>query len=172
MIGLEFEVVSSDFKENMGLDMKPKELAKYLSLKKAKAVAKNFPDALIVSADTFIVLDKKLFGKAKDANHAKKMLKELSGKLHYVITGFAIIDTTNKKIINKHAVTKVWMKKLSDKEIEWYLETGEPIGAAGAYFIQSKGSVLIEKIEGDYFNIVGLPIFSLIKELKKFCINV
>ena len=172
MIGLKFEVIHPDFEESMDLNMKPEELAKHLSLKKAEVVAKKFPNVLIISADTFIVLNGKLFGKARNVHHAKKMLKELSGKPHQVITGFTIIDTINKKIINKHVETKVWMKNLTDDEIDWYIKTGEPIGAAGAYFIQNKGSVLIEKIEGDYFNIVGLPIFSLINELKKFAINI
>ncbi len=168
MIGLQFDVVPSDYEEDMSLKLEPAELAKHLSLKKGETVAKKFPHALIISADTFVLLNGRLFGKAKNAEHAKKMLKELSGKPHLVITGFAIIDTDNKRTVNKHVSTKVWVKDLSDEEIEWYIETGEPIGAAGAYFIQNKGSILIEKIEGDYFNIVGMPIFSLYHELQKF----
>jgi len=171
MVGLKFEVVSSDYKEDMSLKMKPKELAKFLSLKKAEFVAKKFSDALVVSADTFIIFNNKLFGKAKNAGHAKQMLSELKGQVHEVITGFTIIETKTNKKISKVVVTKVWMRNLTNKEINDYIKTGEPIGAAGAYFIQSKGSALIEKIEGDYFNIVGLPIFSLTQELKKFSVN-
>jgi len=171
MIGLKFEVVTSDYKENMSLKMEPKELAKFLSLKKAEFVAKKFSDALVVSADTFIIFNNKLFGKAKNADHAKQMLFELKGQPHKVITGFTIIDTTTNKNVSKTVTTKVWMKNLTNQEIDDYIKTGEPIGAAGAYFIQSKGSALIEKIEGDYFNIVGLPIFSLMQELKKFSVN-
>jgi len=172
MIGLKFEVVASDYKENMNLKMKPRELAKFLSSKKAEAVAKKFSNTLIISADTFIVFKGKLFGKAKTADEAKQMLSELKGQVHEAITGFTIIDTQTKKKISKTEITKVWIKNLTVEEIDSYTRTGEPIGAAGAYMIQNRGAVLIEKIEGDYFNIVGLPIFSVVKELKKFNIFV
>lgn len=170
-IGLKFKIVKSNFEEKLNPKVDFHTLSKKLSLGKAEAVAENFKNSIVIAADTFVVLGKEIFGKPKDKEHAKKMLKKLCGKMHLVITGFTIIDTKTQKQISKSVESKVYMRKLSQKEIEDYIKTKEPFGKAGAYAVQEKGSVLIEKIEGDYFNIVGLPIFALAKELKKFKVN-
>lgn len=167
-VGLIFKVDPSNIKEDLNLDLEPLELAKYLSLQKAQDVAKRYKDAVIIGADTFVLLNGEILGKPKTKENAKKMLTELSGKCHLVITGFTIIDTKLNKVVTKSAETKVYFKKMSDKEIEDYVETNEPLDKAGAYAIQEKGGIFVEKIEGDFFNIVGLPLFSLIEELKEF----
>jgi len=171
-IGLEFEVIPSKYEEDMDLDMQPLELAKHLSLGKAKDVAKDQKNAVVIGADTFIVFKGKVLGKPKDIEDAKRLLKELSGISHSVITGFSIVDTLSGKEVSKAVETKVYFKKLSDELIGNYVKTGEPLDKAGSYAIQGLGGILIEKIEGDYYNMVGLPISSLVEELDKFGISI
>jgi len=167
-IGLEFEVVTSDYEEDMTLDLTPTELAKFLSIGKAESVDKNIQSGLIIAADTFISFNNKVLGKPKDEEDAKVILQSISGKVVEAITGLTIMDAKTKKQISKAAVTKVFIKKLSDREIDNYIKTGEPMDKAGAFGIQEIGALLIEKIEGDYNNIVGLPLFALSEVLKEF----
>lgn len=171
--GTYFIVEVSNYKEDMNLNLKPLELAKELSRGKAEAVAKNHKDedVLIIGADTFVVLNNKILGKPHTSEKAKEMIKEMSGRVHTVITGFTIINAQSGKRISKAVESKVYFRKLTDEEIDAYVRTGEPLDKAGAYAIQEAGSVLIEKIEGDYTNIVGLPLPALIGELKNFGIK-
>lgn len=171
--GLKFKVVESKFDEKIDLKskLKPHELVKKLSFKKAKIVAKNHKNSIIIGADTIVFLKGKILGKPKDKEDAKRMLEILSGKTHVVVTGFTIIDTELNKTVTKSIETKVSIKKLSDQEIDGYITTKEPFGKAGAYAIQEKGSIFIEKVEGDFFNAVGLPIYSLMIELKNLGIK-
>ena len=171
-IGLKFEVDPSNYQEDMSLKMDPKELAEYLSLGKAKDVAQRHKDSIIIAGDTFCVLDKEVLGKPKTKENAKAMLQKLSGRTHSIITGFAIIDTETKKQISKSVETKVYFRNISEKEIDTYIDSGEPMDFAGAYAIQHLGGLFVEKIDGDYFNIVGLPILPLTIELKNFGINI
>lgn len=171
-IGLDFEVEPSNFVEDMTLAMKPEKLAEHLSLGKAMNVAKNHKDAIIIAADTFCVLGKEILGKPGSRENAKIMLQKLSGSMHKVITGFTIIDTKTGRQVTKSVESKVYMTDISEKDIDDYIALGEPIDKAGAYAMQHRGGVFVEKIEGDYFNIVGLPMLPLARELKKFGINV
>lgn len=140
------------------------------ALLKAKWTAQYIEkDSIILSADTIVVSDGNILGKPADFNDAKRMLKILSGKSHQVITGVAIIDNSNGNIAKSYEVTDVFIKNLSDSEIDNYIKTGEPMDKAGAYAIQSRGALFIECIRGCYFNVVGLPVFkmmALIKELR------
>lgn len=172
MIGLPFKAIESRFKEVMDDNLNHHDLAKKLSLGKAREVAKNYPNAIIIAADTFIVESGEYLSKAHTKEEAKTMLKKLSGKAHKVITGFTIIDTKTDKRLSKSQETKVYFKTLTNHEIDAYIVSGEPIEKAGAYAIQGLGSMLVEKIEGDYFNVVGLPIFSLAKSLEEFGVKV
>lgn len=153
-IGLEFEVLGSDYEEDMSIDLEPLELAKYLSLGKAKAVAKDYQDYIIIAADTFVVLGKKLLGKPGTPEKAVEMLREISGKNVSSISGVTIIDTGSNTTISKSIETNIFIKKLSESEIQKYVASGEPLDKAGAFAIQGLGSVMIEKIEGDYCNIM------------------
>ncbi|OGZ73112.1 MAG: septum formation protein Maf [Candidatus Staskawiczbacteria bacterium RIFCSPLOWO2_01_FULL_38_12b] len=171
-IGLEFEIDPSNYQEDMNLKMNPRKLAEYLSLRKAQDVALRHKDSIIIAADTFCVLGKEVLGKPKTKENAKIMLQKLSGKAHSVITGFTIIDTETGKKFSKSIETKVYFKDVPEQEIDAYIATGEPLEFAGSYAIQHLGGLFVEKIEGDYFNIVGLPILPLTVELKKFGINV
>lgn len=173
-VGLKFKIVESNFDEKIDpeLKLKPHDLVKKFSLEKAKAVAKNHKNSIIIGADTIVFIDKQILGKPKDEKHAQQMLKLLSGRSHFVVTGFTIINTTSNKTVTKSIETKVWMKQLSTQEIDDYIATNEPFGKAGAYAIQEKGSVFIEKITGDFFNAVGLPIYALAQELRKLGVEI
>ena len=171
-IGLKFKIIVSKYKESIDPSQSPHELAQKLSLEKAKLVAKKYKNSIIIGADTFVVLDNQIIGKPKDKNDAKETLKLLSNRDHLIITGFTIIDSDTNKAISRSEETKVFMRQITDREIESYVKTKEPLGKAGSYAIQEKGSVFIEKIEGDFFNAVGLPIFALVKELKNFGVSV
>ena len=170
--GLKFEVDASDYEEDMSVRMEPHKLARFLSREKAKAIAGRHKNALIIAADTFIVFKGKLLGKPHTGTEAKKMLAMLNGRSHSVITGYTILDTGTKKTVTGSAETKVYFKKLSGKEIENYVRTKEPLDKAGAYAIQGLGAVIVEKIEGDFFNVVGLPLSALVENLKKFGVQV
>jgi septum formation protein len=171
-IGLEFEVDPSNYNEDMTLEMEPSKLAEFLSLGKAKEVAPRHKDAIIIAADTFCVLGKEILGKPGTKENAKIMLSKLNGKIHSVITGFTIIDTGTGKQVTKSVESKVFFANVSEKDIDDYISLGEPLNKAGAYAMQHKGGVFIEKIEGDYFNIVGLPMLPVVRELKNFDINI
>ncbi|OGH18150.1 MAG: septum formation protein Maf [Candidatus Levybacteria bacterium RIFCSPHIGHO2_02_FULL_37_10] len=171
-IGLKFKVIESEYREIIDSRLNPHELVEKLSLEKAKIVHKNHKNSIIIAADTIVVCDGRVLGKPKDKKDAKQMLGFLSGKVHLIITGLTIIDGELNKIITRSEETKVYMRKISPKEIDSYLKTKEPYDKAGAYAIQEIGSIFIEKIEGDYLNAVGLPIYSLVKELKNLGVEV
>ncbi|MCK5415847.1 septum formation inhibitor Maf [Candidatus Parcubacteria bacterium] len=171
-IGLEFKVCSSNYKEDMTLKMKPTELAKYLSRGKAKAVIKNIKTGLVIAADTFITLDKKVLGKPHTSKQAKITLQSISGKTLKVITGFTVIDASTKKEISKAVTTKVFIKNLKEQEIDNYIKTGEPLDKAGAFGVQGLGVIFVKKIDGDYNNVVGLPLFKLVQVLKEFNVEI
>ncbi|MFZ3122580.1 MAG: Maf family protein [Thermodesulfovibrionales bacterium] len=171
LTGLRFSVEPSDYEETLDNAIKPHNLAKRLSLKKARAVAGKYRDALIIAADTFIVFKGKLSGKPHTSKEARKMLTMLNGKSHSVITGYTVLDTRTGKKITRSVETKVWLKKMTAHEIDAYVATKEPLDKAGAYAIQGRGAVIVKKIEGDYLNVVGLPLFDLADSLKKFGIN-
>ena len=171
-IGLKFEIEPSNYEEDMTLEMTPEKLVEHLSLGKAKDVAGRHKDAIIISADTIVAMDGEVFGKPKTAERAKEMLEKFSGKAHTVLTGFTVIDGETGKQISKCVATKVYFKNLSEKEIDAYIATGEPLDKGGGYAIQGLAALFVEKIEGDYFNIVGLPILPLTEELKNFGVEV
>jgi septum formation protein len=170
--GLKFKVDESGIEERVAEGLTPHAVAKFLSREKARDVARRHKDCLIISADTIVVLKGKVFGKPKNEGESKMMLNALSGRAHYVISGFTILDTLSGKEISKTVETKVFLKRLDADEIDAYVRSGEPFGKAGAYGIQGLGSVMIRKIEGDFFNVVGLPLNALAENLKKFGIRI
>ena len=172
-IGLKFEVEPSNYVEDIHSGAKPHELAQKISLEKAKAVAnKHKKNAIIIAADTFIVCEGEILGKPHTENEAKKMLEAINGKPHSVITGFTIIDTENNKELSKSAETKVYVRRLSSSEIDAYVKSREPLDKAGAYAIQGLGSVIVDRIDGDYYNVIGLPLSALTEGLKEFGVNI
>jgi len=165
--GIKFTVAESKLKEYFDLKLKSRKLVEKLSLEKAKAVCKKNNKSIVIAADTLVECRGKILGKPKNEEDAKKMLGFLNGKMHYVITGFTIYDTQKNKFITKSVASKVYFNKISKKEIDDYVDLKKPFDKAGAYGIQELPKEFIKNIEGDYTNIIGLPINALLKELKK-----
>lgn len=161
-IGADFEVLVSEADESsVSPDCGAELYVQELALLKAAAAAKKTDmkrNAVIISADTVVCLDGGILGKPKDKADAAKMLRLLSGREHTVITGVCIFRLKDAFSVCDSVVTKVRFKDLTDEVIERYIATNEPMDKAGAYGIQGKGSLLCEKIDGDYFNVVGLPV--------------
>ena len=152
-------------------------MLKGLRYQRPKALQKTcrgerpFAPTVIIAADTIVVINKKRLGKPESPESATAMLKRLSGRCHTVMTGIAVCDTLTKKKITKVVETKVWFKRLTAEEIADYVRSGEPIDKAGGYGIQGRAAVFVRKIEGDYFNIVGLPLYTLYKMLMALPLN-
>ncbi|MBN2167065.1 MAG: septum formation protein Maf [Marinilabiliaceae bacterium] len=167
--GIQFEVfVKDNIDESYPNNIPINKVAEYLSQKKSEAynnlLSKN---TIIITADTIVIAENQILGKPSSYSHAYNMLKLLSGKMHNVITGVTIKSSSKK--ISFSAVTHVWFNKLNDYEIEYYLNNHKPYDKAGAYGIQEWiGHIAIKKVEGSYFNVVGLPVQKLYSELKKF----
>lgn len=143
-----------------------REIAEYLSKIKGEAVKPKFPNEIIVSADTIVCLNDKVLGKPKSREDAFSMLRALNGNTHSVFTGVTIIKGENEKTFSQE--TKVAFYELSDEEIYEYIDSGEVYDKAGSYGIQGKGGLLVKGIDGDYFNVVGLPVARLKRELEDF----
>lgn len=157
-------ICPSDADESYSADTPAESVPEKLAVRKAAEVAKKYPTETVIGSDTSVIIDNEILGKPKDINDAKRMLKLLSGKTHKVVTGCAIFK--NGKSVSFSETTEVTFYPLSDKDIEDYISTHEPFDKAGAYGIQGKGSLLIKGINGDYFNVVGLPVAKLNKVLK------
>lgn len=172
LTGLSFTVDASDIDEQIDNTIGPHNLARQLSLKKARAKAHNYKNSIIIAADTFIVYKGHIIGKPRNAQDAVRMLTMLNGKVHSVITGFTLLDTDTEKTVSRAVETRVWFRRLTRSEITAYVKTGEPMDKAGAYAIQGTGAVLVKRIEGDYANVVGLPVSEVIACLKRFGVRV
>jgi septum formation protein len=170
-IGLKFTVDPVEIAEIQANSLKPVELAKALSLRKARAAASRHAGSIIIAADTFGVLDGMILGKPVDARHARSMLAALSGRCHSVITGFSVVDTAMDRAVSRAVETRVYFRKLGRPEIARYVQTGESLDKAGAYAIQGLGALLVERIEGDYYNVIGLPLCALAGVLRRFGIT-
>ena len=157
-VGWPFEKIVAGIDESIHNNETPQEYVKRLAEGKAREAAKKVLNGLILGADTTVVIDEHILGQPKDENDAKRMLQLLSGKWHEVLTGVALLNVENNIAIIDCETTRVRFAGLSNEEIDWYVHSGEPMGKAGAYGIQGKASLFIETIEGDYFNVVGLPI--------------
>lgn len=161
LITTDFEIKSADVDETLPENILPNDAVIYLSKIKAEPF-KNDTDT-VIGSDTVVAVDGKILGKPIDRQTAFDMLSMLSGKWHSVFTGVTVI--TPKKSQSFYIETKVKFFELSHEEINRYIDTGEPFDKAGAYGIQGKGSLLVEKIDGDYFNVVGLPVSALSRVL-------
>ena len=167
-LGLEFEIASRDVDESFPAELKREEIPLYLCNKKAEAFSDILSDnTIVITADTIVWVENRVLNKPADEKEAKEMLKMLSGKIHEVYTGCCIRSAKRSKSF--HALTKVYFKKLSDEEINYYVSTFNPYDKAGAYGAQEWiGYIAVEKIEGSYFNVMGLPVKELYEELINF----
>ena len=169
--GYPFIVDVSDYGEDMGLKMSPEELAKHLSLGKAQDVATRHKDSVVLAADSFALFNGELLGKPQTIENARKMLATLSGQCHSFITGFTILDADTSRRYSDVVETKVYFRKLAPEDIDNYLKKENVLNNAGAYIIQKLGATLVEKIDGDYSNVMGLPLPAVTVALKNFGIN-
>ena len=167
-LGLKVKVVGSKVRESKFDISDPEKLVNTLALTKAQEVARRTKNGLIVGADTVVVHGGKILGKPKNPEEAKYMLRELSGRTHEVLTGLAVIDASSSKTRVDFVRTKVKFRKLSEGEIASYVATDKPFDKAGAYAIQEKAGLFVERIDGCYFNVVGLPLSKLAELLKEF----
>ncbi|MBH0170753.1 Maf family protein [Fictibacillus sp. 18YEL24] len=163
---LPFETYPSTLEEKMDLSLTPSRLVESLAEQKAADIFTQKPDCVVLGADTIVSYQNNRLGKPKDRIEAAEMLRMLSGQTHDVYTGVCLIDQTKKVIFS--VKTSVTFYTLDENTIDWYLNTGEPFDKAGSYGIQGSGSLLVEKIDGDYFNVVGLPISKVVRSLKDF----
>ena len=170
-MGLQFSIVVSEADEStVSRDIPVNLYVQELALLKASATAKMLlrnKKALIIAADTIVTLDGEILGKPDGEDGAKKMLSSLSGRTHEVYTGYCVMRISDGKTVCNSVKTEVKFKTLTEQKIRSYIESGEPMDKAGAYGIQGLGSMLIEKINGDYFNVVGLPVSALADTLEK-----
>ena len=155
--GWPHEVLVAGIDESVRPHEEPAAYVKRLARSKAEAVAGRLEDGLVLGADTTVVIDNQILGQPLDDADAKRMLKLLNGRWHEVLTGVALVRVGGDTRV-AHETTRVRFAEMSEGEIDWYVASGEPVGKAGAYGIQGKAALFIEEIEGDYFNIMGLPI--------------
>lgn len=166
-IGIDFIIDPSSIKETVPKGMLPQQIIQYLALQKARDIAAKYREGLIIGADTIVTIDNDIMGKPRDDSEAFSMLTRLQGRVHQVYTGLVMLNAENKSYMSDYECTRVFFHSLTEEEILRYIKSGEPRGKAGAYAIQGKGALFIEKIEGCYSNVVGLPLHILYIMLKK-----
>lgn len=160
----DFEIIPSDIDENISNECNPYEVAEKLAVKKAMSIKNN--TSLVIGCDTVVILDDKIIGKPCNSDDAFKILTSLSGKVHDVVTGVCLYYKGRSYSFNE--VTNVEFYPLSEEEISAYIMTGECNDKAGAYGIQGLGSLFVKRINGDFYNVVGLPVSRLRQEIKRF----
>lgn len=173
-IGLDFTVHKSTYSEKKEVKNPSIQTVKKLVIDnaegKAQNVATKIKNGIIIGSDTLILCEKTILGKPKDTTDALSMLSLLQGKTHIVLSGLALVCKEENKIVAAvigYEKTKVWMRKSTKEELQKYVETGEPLDKAGAYGIQEKGAIFIDRIEGDYYTVVGFPLPAFMILLKK-----
>jgi septum formation protein len=170
-VGLTFTTDPADVDESILPNEDAEAYAVRVALDKARVVAGRVEKGIIIAADTIVVLGDTVLGKPADVRDAGRMLGMLSGRMHRVISGLAIVDADTGRTLTGSAITLVWFRDLTPAEIRSYVATGEPLDKAGAYGIQAKGALLVKKLEGCYFNVVGLPLSLLEDMLGEFDIT-
>ena len=167
-VGLKFEIFSPDIDESVCLGESADHYVKRLAEQKAQAILAQFPDAIVIAADTSLVLDHKIIGKPESKQHAFEIWTALSDRQHDVLSGVCVLSSQcDPNTVQSMVVrTQVYFQKLSQLDMEQYWATGEPIGKAGAYAIQGYAAQFIPRIEGSYSNVVGLPLYETLQLLK------
>ena len=165
MLGIGFQIETADMDETMDPALTPDRAVAQVCEKKAAAVAMRRPADLILAADTIVVVDGQILGKPHSETEARAMLRRLSGRSHTVMTGFCLLQ--NGKAETHVEQTHLEFKPLSDREIDAYVATGSPMDKAGAYGIQDQAAVFVRRLEGDYYNVMGLPLCALVQGLRR-----
>ncbi len=167
-LGLAFDVIQPSADETVSENETPEDFVLRVSVEKAWSVSRSLGEgAVVIGADTIVVVDGEMLGKPEDPEGASSMLRKLSGKEHHVYTAFSIVRPKDEILHSEIVDTSVRVKTLAASEIEGYIKTGEPMDKAGAYGIQGIGSFMVRGIEGSYSNVVGLPVEELLAALKK-----
>jgi septum formation protein len=165
-VGLKFKTIPAHVNEDYKEGESPREHVRRLSLDKAFAIAKKYPDAWVLGADTIVVIDNLILGKPKNKAQARGMLERLSARVHKVFTGFTLAHVASKVTKTKVIQSAVQFKTISLEEMEWYVSCDEPYDKAGGYAVQGKGAYFIKSIRGSYTNVIGLPLCEVLEELK------
>lgn len=168
MLGLNFTVRPSYVEERRRDDLSPVEYVIHNAQRKGAQIAEKLPESLVISADTIVFHNNEILEKPNDKKHAHEILTRLSGNTHEVITGFGLSLQVKNKFVYHHEITKVTFRDLSPEEIDAYVDTAEPLDKAGGYGAQGVGSLLIKRVEGCFFNVIGLPLAYLFVTLDKF----
>lgn len=163
--GLDFMVIPSDLDESAVPETEPAAYVRTLAEAKARDIASRHPDSWVIGADTIVSINERILGKPASIEDARVMLRNLSGRTHQVFTGYCILQPAIGFHYADTAVTDVTFKRLTDREIDWYVSTGEPFDKAGAYAIQGMGTFLVRSINGSYTNVVGLPVCEVVEIL-------
>ena len=168
LVGIDFSVQPSDVDETTSEQLEPEALVRLIAARKSLAVGRGAGDALVLGADTIVVLDGEILGKPANEADARHMLRRLSGNTHIVYSGIALYHAAHERMVETAAATRVTFADLSDDEINAYVASGSPMDKAGAYGIQDdRGALFVERIDGDYYNVVGLPLSLLYRTLKQ-----
>ncbi|MGH9883424.1 MAG: Maf family protein [Pyrinomonadaceae bacterium] len=157
-VGWPFEAVTTGIDETRQPSEDATTYITRLAREKAQAVAKDLSSGLVLGADTVVVIDSEILGQPRDQDDARRMLRLLSGKWHDVMTAVALVRAGRGDVVTDHELTRVRFSEMADEEIDWYAASDEPKDKAGAYAVQGKAALFIEEIQGEYFNIMGLPI--------------
>ena len=168
LLGHPFTVLVSGIDEELVVGETPAEHVTRLSELKARDVGGRLGDAIVIGADTIVVLDGEILGKPSSPDEAVSMLLKLQGRTHRVYTGFALFDTVSVKLLSDYEATDVTMGSMTKRSAKRYVETGEPLDKAGSYGIQGYGAALVTSIHGCYFTVMGLPLAKLMKALHAF----
>jgi len=171
-IGLRITVAESKFEEKRTIRRRCSDLVIENALAKAKEVAKRFDSGIVISADTVVLVGRKIIGKPKDLKDAFKTIKLLTKSTQWVYTGVAVLDIDRNKVLTDYEKTKIYMYKLSDQQIKNYFKRVSPLDMAGSFDIQGLGAIFIDRIEGCFYNVVGLPLAKLAKMLKRLGVDI
>ncbi len=171
LTGLDFDIVIPRVDETITEKESPVEFCRRISIEKARNVSDQISNALVIAADTIVVMDDHIMGKPSDYAQAFTFLKKLSNRTHEVYTGYTILDVHSGQSLSRVISTTVRFREMAPEEINWYIATGEPMDKAGAYAIQGIGGMFIDHIEGSHTNVIGLPLSDLYGDLKKFGIT-
>ena len=164
LMGLTFRIIPSHSPEIPPVGAGPREYVESLALQKARAVAESHPKDCVIGADTVVYLDGSILGKPHTPERAKDYLSRMQGRKHTVYTGIALLYGDRTDV--RHCCTDVTFAPMTDEEIDWYVSTGEPLDKAGAYGVQGPGGIFVEKVDGNYFNVIGMPMPLLYRMLK------
>jgi septum formation protein len=166
-VGLKFKTIPAHVDEDYIEGESPQQHVRRLAQEKAQLIARKYPRAWVLGADTIVVIDGLILGKPKNKSQAREMLKKLSGREHKVHTGFTIAQEASKVCYTNVVLSAVKFKKISPQELEWYVASDEPYDKAGGYAVQGRGAYFIQSIRGSYTNVIGLPLCEVLETLKK-----